>query len=211
MNATVLVVAKAPIPGMAKTRIAASVGQEAAADLAAAALLDTLDVATGCGGSVVVALTGDLAASARSVELGSALDGVAVIPQRGSGFAVRLANAHADAAGHDPVVQIGMDTPQISVDDLLAADAFVDAAGAAIGLAEDGGWWLLGLADASRAAALVDVPMSVPETAARTLEAIGGDPPHLRVLRDMDTWDDAVAIAGEIPSSRVAEAVKRWA
>jgi hypothetical protein len=209
--ANILVVAKAPIPGMAKTRIAATVGPEAAADLAAAALLDTLDVATGCGGPVVVALSGDLGASARSADLGSALAGVAVIPQRGNGFAARLANAHADAAGYGPVVQIGMDTPQISVDDLLAADAFVDASGAAIGLAEDGGWWLLGLADASRAAVLVDVPMSVPETAARTLDAIGGDPPHLRVLRDMDTWDDAVAIAAVIPDSRVAETVKRWA
>ena len=39
----VLVVAKAPVPGQAKTRLAASVGDRAAADIAAAALLDTLD------------------------------------------------------------------------------------------------------------------------------------------------------------------------
>ena len=38
-----LVVAKAPVPGQAKTRLAASVGEQAAADIAAAALLDTLD------------------------------------------------------------------------------------------------------------------------------------------------------------------------
>ena len=38
---TVLVVAKAPVPGLAKTRLAAAVGDEAAADIAAAALLDT--------------------------------------------------------------------------------------------------------------------------------------------------------------------------
>ena len=66
MNATLLIVAKAPIPGLAKTRIAATVGTEAAADLAAAALLDTLDVATTCGANVVVAITGDLGAAARS-------------------------------------------------------------------------------------------------------------------------------------------------
>ena len=40
---TVLVVAKAPVPGQAKTRLAAAVGDQAAADIAAAALLDTLD------------------------------------------------------------------------------------------------------------------------------------------------------------------------
>ena len=39
----VLVVAKAPVPGQAKTRLAATSATEAAADIAAAALLDTLD------------------------------------------------------------------------------------------------------------------------------------------------------------------------
>ncbi|MBV8964573.1 MAG: glycosyltransferase, partial [Mycobacteriaceae bacterium] len=39
---TVLVVAKAPVPGVAKTRLAQGVGPYLAADIAAAALLDTL-------------------------------------------------------------------------------------------------------------------------------------------------------------------------
>ncbi|MDT7765522.1 MAG: uncharacterized protein QOC63_4942, partial [Mycobacterium sp.] len=57
----VLVVAKAPAPGQAKTRLAASVGAQAAADIAAAALLDTLDaVAAAQVQARVVALTGDL-------------------------------------------------------------------------------------------------------------------------------------------------------
>ena len=57
----VLVVAKAPVPGQAKTRLAASVGDQAAADIAAAALLDTLDaVAEAPVAARVVALTGDL-------------------------------------------------------------------------------------------------------------------------------------------------------
>ena len=38
---TLLVVAKAPVPGLAKTRIAQTIGDDAAAELAAAALLDT--------------------------------------------------------------------------------------------------------------------------------------------------------------------------
>ena len=40
---TLLVVAKAPEPGRAKTRLAATVGERVAAEIAAAALLDTLD------------------------------------------------------------------------------------------------------------------------------------------------------------------------
>ena len=43
MKVTALVVAKSPVPGLAKTRLAATLGNAAAADIAAAALLDTLD------------------------------------------------------------------------------------------------------------------------------------------------------------------------
>ncbi len=40
----VLVMAKAPVAGQVKTRLGAHVGHDAAADLAAACVLDTLDV-----------------------------------------------------------------------------------------------------------------------------------------------------------------------
>ena len=211
MKATLLIVAKAPVPGLAKTRIAATVGAAAAADLAAAALLDTLDVATTCDAEVVVAMTGDLGSAARSDEIRDALGGVAVIQQRGDGLAERLAHAHADAAGHGPVVQIGMDTPQVTADDLATADAFVLSDGAVLGPATDGGWWLLGLDDATRAEFLADIPMSAPDTGARTSAALGADRPRLRELRDMDTWADAVAIAAEVPDRRIAESARRWA
>ena len=211
MNATLLIVAKAPVPGLAKTRIAATVGVQAAADLAAAALLDTLDVATGCDAEVVVAITGNLGSAARSDEIRDALAGVSVIQQRGDGLAERLAHAHADAAGHGPVVQIGMDTPQVTADDLATADAFVRSDGAVLGPATDGGWWLLGLDDATRAEFLVDIPMSAADTGARTSAALGPDRPQLRELRDMDTWADAVAIAAEVPDRRIAMSARRWA
>ncbi len=211
MSPTLLIVAKAPVPGFAKTRVAESVGPAAAADLAAAAFLDTIDVGVCCFVDVVVALTGDLGASARADELVEALADVRVIQQRGDDLAERLANAHADAAGRGPVVQVGMDTPQVSVDDLVAAEALVQSDGAVLGPAVDGGWWLLGLADATRAESLIGVPMSADDTGARTREAIGGDFPLLRELRDMDTWADALAIAAAVPGRRIAESVRRWA
>ncbi|MBV8177250.1 MAG: glycosyltransferase, partial [Mycobacterium sp.] len=62
---TLLVVAKAPVPGRAKTRLAATVGDQLAAEIAAAALLDTLDaVAATPVATRVVALTGELADAA---------------------------------------------------------------------------------------------------------------------------------------------------
>lgn len=201
---TLLIVAKAPVPGLAKTRVADSVGDDMAAELAAAALLDTLDVALAVGWPLVVAMTGDLTQAARSAEIRDRLGLAGVIEQRGDSLGERLANAHADADAGDGVVQVGMDTPQMTVEDLFAAGRLVADGSRTIGPAVDGGWWLLGLPDPSEAAALADVPMSQPTTRALTEVALAGPVERLRVLRDMDTWDDAVAIARDIPISRLA-------
>lgn len=204
---TLLIVAKAPVPGLAKTRIAETIGDDAAADLAAAALLDTLDAAAAVGWPLVVAMTGDLTQAPRYGEIREAIRTMTVIEQRGEGLAERLANAHADADHGHGVVQVGMDTPQVTVEDFLLAGRLVEAGHRTIGLAKDGGWWLLGLPDGADASALVDVPMSDAETGALTEKALGGELEHLRVHRDMDTWEDAVAIAAELPISRLAAVV----
>ena len=74
---TLLVVAKAPVPGLAKTRLAAAVGEQAAADIAAATLLDTLDaVAATPVQARVVALTGDLDQASSSAEIRSRLGAI---------------------------------------------------------------------------------------------------------------------------------------
>ncbi len=204
---TLLVVAKAPVPGLAKTRIAKTIGDDAAAHLAAAALLDTLDAAAAVGWPLVVAMTGDLDLAAMHDELTAALVAPTVIEQRGDGLAERLANAHADADQGNGVVQVGMDTPQVTVEDFLAAGQLVAAGHRAIGHADDGGWWLLGLPHGADAMALIDVPMSHDDTGARTEEALGGDLEHLQIRRDMDSWEDAVAIASDLPISRLAAVV----
>jgi glycosyltransferase A (GT-A) superfamily protein (DUF2064 family) len=81
----VLVVAKAPVPGLAKTRLAASVGNQAAADIAAAALLDTLDaVADAAVAQRVVALTGSLDDACAADEIRSRLADFTVVAQRGA-------------------------------------------------------------------------------------------------------------------------------
>ena len=211
---TVLVVAKSPVPGLAKTRLAATVGPDAAADIAAAALLDTLDAARGSGGGVVVALTGDLRRAARRAEVEAALAGVVVIDQSGDGLGARLAHAHTNAhdraaaadvaAGNadDPaaVFQIGMDTPQVTP--RLLAEALAAAAehDAVLGPADDGGWWGLAVAEAQLAGVLAGVPMSTDQTYALTraaLESAGAAVHLLPVLRDVDDWVDAQEVAAQ--------------
>lgn len=204
---SILVVAKAPVPGLAKTRIAGEVGDDAAADLAAASLLDTLDVAVGTGMPVVVALTGDLDRSARSQELLTMLDGLVVVPQVGATFGERLAAAHLDADRGHGVVQVGMDSPQLRPNDLTEAARLLGDHPSVLGPAEDGGWWLLGVRRGADAAALATVEMSTASTGQHTREVLPGPIALIRTLRDVDTWDDARAVADEVPHSRFADAV----
>jgi glycosyltransferase A (GT-A) superfamily protein (DUF2064 family) len=213
---TVLVVAKAPEPGRAKTRLAAAVGDRVAADIAAAALLDTLDaVAAAPVAARVVALTGDLDRAAGADEIRQRLESFTVMGQRGDDFADRLANAHADAskgfAGR-PVLQIGMDTPQVAPELLADCARRLLVTGAVLGLADDGGWWVLGVHTPAAAECLRIVPMSRPDTGELTLKALrdnGIDVTPVQRLADVDVVDDIAAVRGACePASRFARVTR---
>ncbi|BBZ06213.1 hypothetical protein MDOR_03820 [Mycolicibacterium doricum] len=195
---TVLVVAKAPVPGLAKTRLAVTVGLEMAAVIAAAALLDTLDAVLAAPVQArVVALTGDIdAAQHNSGVLRAKLSGFTVVDQRGDSFAERLVHAHADAAaavGDRPILQIGMDTPQVTADLLGRCAQTLLGADAVLGPARDGGWWLLGVRTAGMADCLREVPMSRGDTGALTrkrLQDRGIDVVMVDEVADVDTAAD---------------------
>ena len=210
---TALIVAKAPVPGLAKTRLAAALGDRVAAGIAAAALLDTLDaVADTPLAAKVVAMTGDLASACQSEAIRERLSGFTVVEQRGDSFADRLANAHADAAataGPMPVLQIGMDTPQVTAELLTRCARALLGAHAVVGPARDGGWWLLGVADAATAECLRLVPMSRPDTGALTYAALlqtGSPVIVLQELADVDTVADISVVRADCqPSGRFAQ------
>ncbi|QCB49826.1 DUF2064 domain-containing protein [Rhodococcus sp. PAMC28707] len=203
MKVTALIVAKAPVPGLAKTRLAKTVGEDIAADIAAAALLDTLDAVSAADfDERIVAMTGDLAQASRHAEIAAALASYIVIPQRGDGFAERLRYAHEDAAvSGNPVFQIGMDTPQVTAELLNEAATHLTEPGRSVlGMAEDGGWWGLGIADPALARGLLEVTMSSPSTGADTrsaLEALGADIASLPILRDVDHASDLAIVAAQ--------------
>jgi hypothetical protein len=204
-----LVMAKAPVPGRVKTRLGATVGMEAAAVVAAAALLDTLAACREAFDECHLALEGDPRVAASAAELRAALRGWLVHPQRGSSLGERLAHAHADTAGPGPTVQIGMDTPQLTAGDLLAVADAADDGSAVLGPASDGGWWVLALGDARAAATLADVAMSRPDTFVRTREAlvaVGQTVVPARELRDVDTAADADAVAAGLSAGHFLRA-----
>ncbi|MGE2813840.1 TIGR04282 family arsenosugar biosynthesis glycosyltransferase [Mycobacterium heidelbergense] len=209
-----LVVAKAPEPGRAKTRLAATVGDEVAADIAAAALLDTLDaVAAAPVAARVVALTGDLDTAAGAAEIRRRLASFTVIEQRGDGFADRLANAHADAGFEGyPVLQIGMDTPQVTADLLTGCARRLVESPAVLGPARDGGWWMLGVRAPAMAECLRHVPMSQPDTGELTVKALrdnGIDVTLVEPLADFDVVADIAAVRDACgPASRFARVTR---
>ncbi|MBB6629574.1 DUF2064 domain-containing protein [Nocardioides sp. KIGAM211] len=207
-----LVVAKAPVPGRVKTRLGADIGMDEAAGIAAAALVDTLAACRDAVGAeqCTLSLDGDLADAVRGDELLDLVEGWAVHPQVGDDFAARLVHAHAGVAdGPGPVVQVGMDTPQVTPGLLLDAAGALGDGDAVLGPADDGGWWVLVLRDPAAAAALADVPMSTPTTyddTRRALEDRGLTVSTTATLRDVDTVPDADLVAEVAPGSHFARA-----
>lgn len=212
-----LILAKVPEAGRVKTRLTPPMTSADAARVAAAALLDTLDAVRAVpGAQPVVAISGDLPAAEDSEELAAALRNIPLLPQRGDALGERVAAAHADTAALLPghaVLQIGMDTPQVSAG--LLRDCAVrlhdDGTDGVLGPASDGGWWALGLRDPLAARAIVPVPTSRPDTGARTADALRTAGVRLRLLpelSDVDTAADARAVAGAASGTRFATRVQ---
>ncbi|MGH9062912.1 MAG: TIGR04282 family arsenosugar biosynthesis glycosyltransferase [Acidimicrobiales bacterium] len=203
MSATLLIMAKAPVPGRVKTRLCPPCTPAGAATLARAALEDTLANALATPGvsRVLLALEGEVGRWCPP--------GVEVVHQAGAGLADRLAHAWQQVEG--PGIQIGMDTPQAGPALLRRAlDALVQrGTRAVLGLAADGGWWAIGFRRVPPSA-FTGIPMSTPWTGAAQLDRL--QRLRLRVqllppLVDADRIEDARLVAAQAPRSRFAAAL----
>ncbi len=201
-DVALMVMAKDPLPGRCKTRLCPPCSPDQAAALAEASLRDTLEViARTPAARKVLVLDGD-AGRWR-------YPGIEVIPQRGAGLDERLASAFEDVMG--PALLVGMDTPQLTTELLLEGLAALACTtiDAVLGPACDGGYWSVGLHNGTRAA-FTGVPMSLPTTLASQrsrLQGLGLRIHEQRRLRDVDTIEDARAVARETPGSRFAAAL----
>ena len=86
-----------------------------------------------------------------------------------------------------------MDIPQVSAEMIVECAQELIGTDAVLGLADDGGWWVLGVSDASMADCLREVPMSRPDTGALTLAALYAKGFHVDLvaeLADVDTVAD---------------------
>ncbi len=202
MSIALLVIAKEPLAGSAKTRLCPPCSPGEAASLAGAALLDTLDVvARTPADRKVLVFEGD--------PRGWRREGLEVIAQRGAGLGERLAAAFEDVGG--PALLVGMDTPQLTPALLLEGMRALRDPGcdAVLGPALDGGYWSVGLKAPNRAV-FEGIPMSVASTLRwqrRRLRELRLRAHEQTVLRDIDTIADARAVAVQAPDSRFAAAL----
>lgn len=203
---TVVVLAKEPVPGRVKTRLCPPYSAEQAAGLAHAALLDTV--------AAVDAYAPTAAVCALAGRPGPWLPPAwTVVRQRAGDLGDRIAGALSDAfrVGGGPVLLVGMDTPQLTAANLVGAHEGLTDADAVLGPAADGGWWLLGL-HRPDASLVRGVPTSRIDTGARQRARLvehGLRVADLPTLRDVDTADDADAIAGLAPGTHFAAALRR--
>jgi rSAM/selenodomain-associated transferase 1 len=144
-RAVIAVMAKAPRPGRVKTRLSPALSRVAAARLARALLLDTLDTVRQVRGVHRVVLYAPRRSRASFRQLAGDFEPIA---QRAGDLGRRLALAFRDlhALGRGPVVVIGGDAPALPAAVLTRAiRVLADGRhGAVLGPSADGGYYLIG-------------------------------------------------------------------
>jgi rSAM/selenodomain-associated transferase 1 len=164
----VCVFAKPPRPGTVKTRLATVLGDDGAAALARAFLLDTWNTVTRVSGVDVV-----LAATELDAPEWRSLHAAEVWPQGAGTLGDRLERVLRRALqAHPFAIAIGTDIPGLPVSRFDDARDALRAADAVLGPADDGGFYLIGVSTCPHG--LLDtVPWSASDTCARTLERLG--------------------------------------
>jgi len=187
------VIAKAPVAGRVKTRLAPAVGPHGAARLATAMLADTLDAVRAADAAPWLCFTPPGA----RVRLAALTPGFRLLAQRGADLGARLAACLEDllAAGAGRVAIVGADTPHVPPATYRLAFALLEQADVVLGPALDGGYYLVA-ASAPTPELFTGVPMGTPEVLQVTLArarrsglTVGLLPP----LRDLDRPDDLTA------------------
>ena len=205
----VIVMAKAPRAGEAKTRLAPPLAPAEAAQLAACLFADTVSLARVVAAEVVVAyapaggraaLEGALRAAPPAAESGDLL----WLEQRGEGLGERLDGVvgRAAASGFGPLIVVGADSPTLPPEFLASAlEALAGGrAEVALGPTADGGYYAVGLG--RPAPGLFDsVEWSTPRAYAQT--AANASRLGLRLLElprwyDVDTHADLLRLRAEL-------------
>ena len=115
--------------------------------------------------------------------------------QRGATLGARLGRAFALAflRGHERVLAIGADCPDLDEDCLQRASALLDSSDVVIGPARDGGYYLVGLRE-PMPRLFVDIPWSTDRVLAFTLSRAESEGKSVALLDSKEDIDDLAAL-----------------
>lgn len=178
MRPTLYVVAKAPILGRAKTRLAADIGPVHAKRIYRALMAQVLRQVRDPRWDVVLAVTPPHL-------LGHVPDweGFAQIPQVSGSLTPRLA---ALFSRKGPTLTIGTDCPQVTAADIADAFRALQSRKYVFGPASDGGFWLMGTTGPLRKEFFNGVRWSHEKTLSDVKARSEGKFAELRTLTDVD-------------------------
>lgn len=188
MAPLLVIFAKAPVIGGAKTRLARGIGKVSAWRIYRAMTAGLMRRLDDPRWRTMLAVAPDRAAARRFP--GVWPHGLARAGQGGGDLGARQARAFA---GRGPVCVIGTDAPDVTRADIAQAFAQLKRHDAVIGPAEDGGYWLLALNGPAPRGVFDGVRWSHPETLSdleARLTACGLSIARLRALRDVDEAAD---------------------
>lgn len=176
--------AKYPLPGYAKTRLIPALGPEGAAKVHRHLAQRTIGILQQSDAPVEIRFAGASAAAFR----GWLGDDIALVEQVEGGLTERL----IDAGRKHPHIFFGADTPDLSVEHVHGAIDALAKHDVVIGPADDGGYYLIGMRRA-RPELLRDMSWSTADVTPETLrrcEALGLSVALLPVLADCDRPED---------------------
>lgn len=211
----VIIMAKAPRAGEAKTRLAPPLTHAEAARLAASLFADTVSLALGVGAAVMVAYAPtdgrpSLAEVLRVSLREGILSNVLWLEQRGEDLGERLAGVveRAFAEGFGPLLLVGADSPTLPPAFLTSAleELARGHADVALGATEDGGYYAVALR--KPAAGLFDsIEWSTPRAyaqTARNVARLGLRLLELPLWYDVDTPADLARLRAELSNDEGA-------
>lgn len=187
MKACLVVIAKQPESGKVKTRIAAALGDDRAAELYRCALHDTLDLVRSVERVQHVLSYSPPTDDGRRYFARVAAE-FTLIPQQGTTFGERLSNTFSRLlANYSPVVLIGSDSPDLPAQVINRAFAVLDAgADVCLGPAHDGGYYLIGMRS-MQPALFERIDWSTDEVTSQTRQRAADAKLQ---LTDLPTWHD---------------------
>lgn len=198
-NRTLVIMAKAPKPGMVKTRLTDSLPSPAVTALYRCLLEDTLALATSLTNVEVAVMCPESDQDELAHLVGST---VQVVAQKGEGLAAGLTSVfrHFTGDGRQHVIAFNSDSPHLAPSVLDSAFEILDTHDVVVGPTHDGGYYLVG-AKAAHSTLFENDSMGTESaldrllTRTKTLELSTG---FTEPFYDIDVANDLILLAREL-------------